>query len=78
MDLQLVRNFTRDARGLVSYLWQCYLAWRKAGKVQDEGIYYFTVSQYGVPNTVVVIGRGRSSYEVSNFATTYFANNQKR
>ena len=73
-----VRNFTRDFAGLVSFLWQCYLAWRKAGKVQDQGIYYFAVSQYGVPTTTVMIGRGRSAYVVSNYASNYFADNPKR
>lgn len=77
-ELVAVRDPDESFFGFISFLWQCYRAWRKAKDAEGRGVYYFTVSRYGVPNTTVLIGRGRSSIIVSDFATNFFASAEKR
>lgn len=57
--------------GCLTFLWHCYRAYRRAGDI--DGIYYFKISRYQVPDAVVMIGRGRNAYTVADFATNFFA-----
>lgn len=56
----------------LSFLWQCWRYYRRAREM-NQGISYFTISNHGVPAITVMIAHGRKAWEVSQFATDYFA-----
>jgi hypothetical protein len=49
----------------VRYLLSCILAYRK---LERYGVVYFAVESHGVPQTVVMVARGRSAWKLSEFA----------
>ena len=62
--------------GLAQFLVRCWCAYRRAILEGDE-VAYFAVDRYGVPHTTVLIGHGRVAWQVSDFATRYFAITKK-
>jgi len=48
------------------------VAYRQA-ILEDRHVTYFTVTRYGVPRTSILIGHGRAAWQISDFATRYFA-----
>jgi hypothetical protein len=59
-------------RDLATFLWRCRLAYRQA-VLDDQQVTYFSVTRYGVPRTSILIGHGRAAWQISDFATRYFA-----
>lgn len=48
--------------------WRVFRTLRKIG---DNSLTYFACERYGVPKTIVLIGRGREAWRVSDFAANY-------
>jgi len=59
-------------RDLLKFLWRCRDAYRQA-ILEDRQVAYLSVPRYGVPRTSILIGHGRAAWQISDFATRYFA-----
>ena len=55
---------------LISFLIGCFQAYRAAG---PAGVGYFAHKRYGVPVCAVLVARGRSAWQVSDFTANYFS-----
>lgn len=51
---------------LIQYLWACYRAYRLKSEVT-----YFALSSHGVPQLLVIIGRDRKAWRVSQLAASF-------
>ena len=49
---------------LISFLYSCFNAYR----ITKKGVVYFAILNHGIPETTVLIGRGRDAWVVTHLA----------
>ncbi len=49
------------------FFYMCWRAWRQQG----TDLHYFTLTRYGMPTEVIVIGRGREAWNICDYLVNY-------